>query len=61
MQVKASQAVDMLTKFIKAKLVPLLIGSPGIGKSQIYQQIADSYNLKLVDIRLGQCDVTDLN
>lgn len=61
MQVKISQAVTMLTAFIKAKLVPLLTGSPGLGKSQIYQQIADAYNLLLIDVRLGQCDVTDLN
>lgn len=60
MQVKISQAVTMLTAFIKAKLVPLLVGSPGLGKSQIYQQIADQYNLLLIDVRLGQCDVTDL-
>lgn len=60
MHVKSSQATGMLAKFIKARLVPLLTGSPGIGKSQIYQQIADEYNLKLIDIRLGQCDVTDL-
>lgn len=60
MQVKPTQAVNMLTAFIKAKLVPIMVGSPGIGKSQIYQQIADQYNLKLIDIRLSQCDVTDL-
>lgn len=61
MQVKISQAISMLTQLIRAKLVPLLTGSPGMGKSQIYQQIADTYNLKLIDIRLSQCDVTDLN
>lgn len=60
MQVKSSQAKVMIAKYIQAKLVPLLVGSPGMGKSQIYQQIADEYNLKLIDIRLGQCDVTDL-
>ena len=61
MQVKISQAVTMLTAFIKAKLVPLLVGSPGLGKSQIYQQIADQYNLLLIDVRLAQCDPCDLN
>lgn len=60
MQVRASQAVSMISAFLKAKLVPLLTGSPGIGKSQIYQSIADQYNLKLIDIRLSQADVTDL-
>ena len=60
MQVKISQAITMLTAFIKAKLVPLLVGSPGLGKSQIYQQIADQYNLMLIDVRLAQCDPCDL-
>ena len=60
MQVRISQAVPMLTQFIKAKLVPLLVGSPGMGKSQIYQQIANDYNLLLIDVRLSTCDVTDL-
>ena len=45
---------------MKTKIVPILRGSPGIGKSQIYQQIADKHNLLLIDIRLAQCDPTDL-
>ena len=60
MQVKASLAVPMVAKFLKARLVPLLCGSPGIGKSSIAKQIADEFNLKLIDIRLAQCDPTDL-
>lgn len=60
MQVKASQAATMLTKFIRAKIVPYLVGSPGIGKSQIYQSIADMCNVLLIDVRLAQCDPTDL-
>ena len=60
MQVKISQAISMLTKYIKAKLVPMLVGSPGCGKSQIVHQIAADYNLKVIDLRLSQCDLTDL-
>lgn len=60
MQVRVSQAIRMITTFIKAKIVPLLKGSPGCGKSQIYKQIADTYNLLLIDIRLSTCDLTDL-
>lgn len=60
MQVKISQAASMISAFLKARLVPMLVGSPGMGKSQLYQQIADQYNLLLIDTRLGQCDVTDL-
>lgn len=59
MQVKISQAISMLTQFIKAKLVPMLVGSPGSGKSQIVHQIAKEYNLKVIDLRLSQCDPTD--
>ncbi len=61
MQVKISQAVSMITKFIQAKLVPMLVGSPGCGKSQIVHQIAAEYNLKVIDLRLSQCDPTDLS
>ena len=60
MQVKISQAVRMITTAIKAKVVPYIVGSPGTGKSQIVHQIAENYNLQLIDIRLSQCDPTDL-
>lgn len=61
MQVKISQAVRMITAAIKANITPMLHGSPGIGKSDIYRQIADSYNLLVIDLRLSQCDPTDLS
>ena len=60
MQLKPSQASEMLAFYIKSKIVPLLIGSPGIGKSQIIQAVADEYGLKVIDLRLAQCDPTDL-
>lgn len=60
MQVKASQAVNIITKAIQAKLVPMLVGSPGCGKSQIVHQIAATWGLKVIDLRLSQCDPTDL-
>ena len=59
-QIKISQAISMLTKFIRAGLVPMLRGSPGMGKSSIVHQIAKEYNLKVIDLRLSQCDPTDL-
>ena len=60
MQVRISQATSMLTKYLQAKLVPMLTGSPGIGKSQIIHKIAEDFNLKVIDLRLSQCDLTDL-
>lgn len=50
----------MITLAIKANVTPMLHGSPGIGKSDIVHQIAATYNLKVIDLRLSQCDPTDL-
>ncbi len=60
MQVKASQAVRMIIAAIKARVVPIMKGSPAIGKSAIVRQVAREYNLKVIDLRLSQCDPTDL-
>ena len=60
MQVTPSQATSMIAKYIQAKIVPMLTGSPGMGKSAIVKDIAKTYNLKLIDLRLSQCDPTDL-
>lgn len=61
MLVKVSQATSIITQYIRAQLVPMLVGSPGCGKSQIVHQIAADFNLKVIDIRLSQSDPTDLN
>lgn len=60
-QLKVSQAKDVVETTLKANLVPFLKGSPGVGKSAIIKEIADKYNLKVIDLRLSQCDPTDLN
>lgn len=60
MKVKVSQAIQIITDLIRAKLVPFIEGSPGIGKSQIVAQIAKMYGLKMIDLRLSTCDPTDL-
>jgi hypothetical protein len=60
MKVNITQAGEMVKLFLKAGLVPRLHSSPGIGKSDIIKGIAEKYKLKLIDIRLSQCDPTDL-
>ena len=60
MYVKSSEAKQMLIECIKVGLVPFLQGSPGIGKSDIVRAIAKEFNLKVIDLRLSQCDPTDL-
>lgn len=46
---------------IKGGEVPMVHGHPGIGKSAIFKQIAEEFNLELIDIRLSQIDPVDLN
>lgn len=45
---------------IKAGLVAFLQSSPGMGKSSIVKQIANEYNLELIDCRLSTMEPTDL-
>lgn len=59
-QVNTVQATSLITDCIKAQLVPMITGSPGQGKSAIVHAIAEEYNLAVIDVRLSQCDPTDL-
>lgn len=59
--VNSIELVKELKTCIKTKLVPMVVGSPGVGKSSIIAQVADHFKLKLIDIRLAQCDPCDLN
>jgi hypothetical protein len=46
---------------IEAGMVPMTISSPGMGKSSIYHQIAQDYNLELIDHRLSTSSPEDLS
>jgi hypothetical protein len=59
-QVSPTQAAEILAINMKANLVTFMKGSPSTGKSSIVRQLAKDYNLKLIDLRLAQCDPTDL-
>lgn len=52
---------ECIMDVLKAGLVPMITSDPGVGKSSIAKQIADKNSLELIDIRLSQCDPTDLN
>ena len=60
MYVNPSVATNYLKYALGAGLVPFIEGSPGIGKSQIVKQVAKEAGLKVIDLRLSMCDVTDL-
>lgn len=56
-----AEAKESIEICLKADLPIFLEGSFGIGKSDLIKSIADKYQLELVDLRLSQCDITDLN
>lgn len=56
-----SKVREMIVACLKAGLVPDVRSSPGVGKSELMASIAEEYRLKLIDFRLGQADITDLN
>jgi hypothetical protein len=58
--VNSEAAYELITDCLRAKLVPFLTGSPGIGKSSIVHQLANESGLEVIDMRLSQCDPTDL-
>lgn len=59
--VTPSLLAQLITECFQHKVMPMVWGMPGIGKSDIMQQIADENNLLLIDVRLTTCDITDLN
>ena len=60
-EISSSEMIDALDSVLLSKLTPMLVGSPGIGKSDIVKLVAKKHNLKLKDVRLAQSDPTDLN
>lgn len=58
---KISELTVTMERMIKAKLVPLVTSSPGLGKSAVIHQLAKKFNLKVIDLRLASSDPTDLS
>lgn len=59
-KIKISEVEELVTIALQSGLVPMLHGSPAVGKSAIVRAIAKKFRLKLIDLRLSQCDPTDL-
>ena len=61
MIVTTAKLPGYISECMEADLVPFIKGPPAIGKSDIVRQVAEEYNLKVLDFRLSQADTTDLN
>ncbi len=57
---KASNLVKVITSLCEQKVPTFLWGAPGIGKSSIVKQIAESQGVGFIDLRLALMDPTDL-
>jgi len=51
---------ESLVRIMSKGLTPMIHGSPGTSKSDSVKQVAEKYNLKLIDVRLAQCAPEDL-
>ena len=60
LDITPKDAVQGLRRLFRADKVPMLVGSPGIGKSDIINGLAAAVNLEVRDLRLSQADPTDL-
>lgn len=56
-----SELLRDLRRCMFAGVVPVVRSSPGIGKSDIIRKLASELKLLVLDFRLAQADITDLN
>lgn len=61
MNITTKDLPNALTEVLFARLVPMITGNPGSGKSDIVKQVANKLNLQLIDVRLSQMDSSDIN
>lgn len=61
LKITPNGAKSAIIKAIKAKKVPMLHGSPAIGKSSVVHAIAEQFNLKVIDLRLAESEPTDMS
>jgi hypothetical protein len=54
-----NQTKEACKRALKARLVPYVKGSPGLGKSAMAGEIANEWNLELIDIRLSATEPSD--
>lgn len=55
-----TQTKTFVIEALKRQKIPYISGPPGIGKSEIVAQVAQEFDLKLIDIRLSQMQPEDL-
>ncbi|MDC3375219.1 ATP-binding protein [bacterium] len=59
-EVNAVELHEALIKDLKVGLTPMVASSPGMGKSDIIRSIAKEFSLKVIDLRVSQCEPVDM-
>lgn len=59
-EVNALELYECLVEDLKVGLTPMVASSPGMGKSDIFRSIAEEFRLKIIDIRVSQCEPVDM-
>jgi len=60
MDIKINELAPLIMDDLICGLVPYITSVPGIGKSDVVKTITEDSNLALIDVRLSQCDSSDL-
>lgn len=60
-EIDIKTASDYAAECMNVNLVPMISGSPGLGKSAMGHQLAKKYGLELIDERLSTYEPVDLN
>jgi hypothetical protein len=59
-EVNAVELRECLIEDLRVDLTPMVTSSPGTGKSDIIRSVADSFRLKVIDMRVSQCEPVDM-
>jgi len=59
-EVNTKQLREAMIRDFKVGLVPMVASSPGMGKSDVVKSIAEEFKLKLIDLRVSQCEPVDM-
>lgn len=59
-EVNAVELKECLIEDLKVGLTPMVASSPGMGKSDIIRDIAKIFKLKVIDLRVSQCEPVDM-
>ena len=52
-EISSKAMVEALDSVLLSKLTPMLVGSPGIGKSDIVRLVAKKHNLKMLVVNFS--------